>query len=256
VLTAVISAGAAAGGGTAGDGTGPGVTVGKDGDGYGGAGQTFEPVAGVADATVVLLHGLSAKVAQVAPLATIGQGAGMKRTRFILPQAGDAYVTYRDVVEPSWFNVDGTSEGATEHRDEILKAAARIERILSGERAKGVGKVAVVGMSQGGAVASTVYMRGKVPLAGAVMLATWLPLASSYPAEASAVNKALPAVMVHGGNDQVVALQWAQHSRDKMVASGRDVRLDVVDGASHTFDLQILTAANIAVEYLKGRGIN
>jgi phospholipase/carboxylesterase len=254
--TAVISA-ALSGAETGSSGGGATKTsTAVDGDGYGGQGLTYPPAAGGNPAaTVVVLHGLSATVEQMAPLVPIAQSAGLQGVRFILPQAPDAYVNYRQRVEPSWFNVDGTDAGAKEFKDEILAAASRIDTILAGEVKKGVGKVAVVGLSQGGAVASTIYMRSKVKLAGVVLLSTWLPLAKEYPGAAENANKALPAKMIHGGADTVVDLKWAQDSAATMRAAGRTVDFEVVKDAPHTFELKFPTAANLAISYLKERGI-
>jgi hypothetical protein len=75
-------------------------TPAKGGDSYGGDGNTFEPVFGHAKSTVILLHGLSARISQVVPIVPVAQTAGLTRTRFILPQAPDAYVNYRRKAEP------------------------------------------------------------------------------------------------------------------------------------------------------------
>lgn len=231
-------------------------TQAKSGDSYGGAGKTYEPASGTARSSLVLLHGLSANVDQVAPVVGIAQRAGLQSTRFILPQAPDAFVNYRRRTEPSWFNVDGTNPSAAEHPDEILASVARVEKILQGELDKGVEKVAVLGMSQGGAVASTLFMRGKVKVEAAVLLATWLPLASSYPRAATPASSGTPALMVHGGNDRVVELQWAEDSAEIMRQSGRTVEFEVEANAPHVFGIKLFSVAQRSINYLKERGIN
>lgn len=233
------------------------VTSAKDGDGHGGAGIHYEPASGNAKFSVVLLHGLSAEVVQLAILATVGQSSGLQNTRFILPQAPEAFVNYRNRVEPSWFNIDATDPNAKEHRDEILASAKRVEDIIAGEEAKGVpkGNVAVVGMSQGGAVASTVYMRGP-QIKASVLLATWLPLTSSYPAEQSAANGNLEAFMIHGSDDQVVELSWAKQSAEAMRSAGRTVDFREIADAPHVFGTKILQVASLAIQHLKDAGIN
>lgn len=72
----------------------------RGGDSYGGEGKTFEPLFGSAESTVIVLHGLGARVAQVVPIVPIAQIAGLVQTRFILPQAPVAYVNYRQQEEP------------------------------------------------------------------------------------------------------------------------------------------------------------
>lgn len=251
-ISSVIGGGG--GGGSGSSGT-PGAA--KQGDSYGGEGLTFEAVSGKAEYTVILLHGLSAKVQQVAPIVTLAQINGLDRTRFILPQAPDAYVKYRDQVEPSWYNIDGTNPRAQEHEDEILKAAARIDKIIAGEYARGIpnGNVAVVGMSQGGGVALTVYMRSNERLAGVIGLSTYLPLAFTYPDAQSSTNKDVPLLMVHGSKDDVVEIEWARASVDKMKQSGRSVDFKVIEGAPHVLGTSFPKAADFAISYLKDRGL-
>lgn len=229
----------------------------KDGDSYGGDGLTFEALKGKAEYTVILLHGLSAKVEQVAPIVTLGQLSGLTSTRFILPQAPDAYVNYRRRTEPSWYNIDSTTAGAKEHEDDIMEAAGRIDKIIAGEHRRGIpeGNVAIVGLSQGGGVALTVYMRSREKLAGVVGLSTYLPLASSYPDAQSSTNKDVPLLMVHGSADDVVEIEWARMSAEKIRDSGRQIDLKVIEGAPHIFGTSFAKAAEYSIEYLKDRGI-
>lgn len=238
-----------------GGGGGSGTSQSSDGDRYGGAGLTYDAASGKATSTLVMLHGLSADVGQVAPLVGIAQRGGMQNTRFILPQAPDKYVNYRRKTEPSWFNIDGTDAGAKEHPKEILASVKRVEDILKGEKKKGVKRVAVLGMSQGGAVASTLFMRGSVKLDGCVLLATWLPLAGSYPKAATDASKGTPALMVHGGADPTVELQWAEDSAEVMRKSGRTVDFQVEPDAPHIFGLKLFSVATKSMNYLKKRGI-
>lgn len=233
----------------------PAAEPGTGGDSYGGEGKTFEPLFGNAKSTVIVLHGLSARVSQVVPLVPIAQTAGLTSTRFILPQAPEAYVNYRRRFEPSWMNMGGTTRGAQEFPGEIWATMRRLERIVEGERARGVQRVAVVGMSQGGAIASAMYMASAARLDGAVQLSAWLPDSFAGTGTLNPANARLKLLMVHGGEDAVISLGWAQTMVGVMRERGRDVDEKIIDGAGHVFGASLITAAKYCIEYLKDQGL-
>lgn len=230
-----------------------------EGDGYGGEGVVIEPASGVAKGTIVLLHGLTANLEQMRPVATIGKDNGLENTRFILLQAPEAYVNFAQTTLTSWFNINALNPEAVEYQSEILAAAARVEKIVSGERRKsGIERVAVVGYSQGGAVATTVYMRAYVKLDCVVTMASWLPLTFRYRPGSrgwrSRRNKNAPALMIHGGADEVVNLFWGQSSARVMRDAGQTVDFRIREGESHSFSGNFNDVASTVVEYLNGRG--
>jgi phospholipase/carboxylesterase len=251
------------GGGGSGAGSPPSGAAGAGrrvaGDSHGGAGLTFTPTAaGPARGSVVLLHGMDTTAEQIAPIVAIAQASGLAGTRFILPQAPSAYVDYLQNSVVSWFNMGSNDETTGEYPDEILAAVARIERIVQGEYKAGIRprKVAVVGMSQGGALATTIYMRSAAQLGGAVGVSTWLPLLDTYPAAQSAANAKLDILMIHGSQDDAVRLPVAQASVEKMKRSGRNATLNVINGAGHLLGNDLVPAASSVFEYLKAHGFD
>jgi phospholipase/carboxylesterase len=200
-------------------------------------------------------------VQQIAPIVPIAQAAGLAGTRFILPQAPTAYVDYMQKRVVSWFNMGSSADldPAGEFPAEILAAVKRIENIVKGEYKAGIppGKVAVVGMSQGGAVATTLYMRSSAPTLGAAIgISTWLPLQDSYPASASPANAKLDILMIHGSDDTAVRLPVAQASVKKMQDVGRTVTFNVINGAGHLLGNDLLPVAGSIFEYLKQHGFD
>jgi predicted esterase len=257
VLNDIIStSGASLPGGGA--GTSPITTSSVNGDSNGGDGLTFPAAVQPALFTVVLLHGSGGKSSDLVTIVTAAQLGGLQRTRFILPQAPTQFLQYRNKVEPSWFNIAATSQDAKEFGPEIVAAADRINNIIAGEyKAKiPAGNVAIVGLSQGGAVVTTVYMRSPHKLKAAVGLATWLPLPSSYPAAQSSANPSLPFRYIHGSADKVIEPQWAKSSVEVMRAAGRTVNFELIDGASHTFDAAFFSVGQKAIDELKARGLS
>lgn len=149
----------------------------------------------------------------------------------------------------------GTTRGAQEFPDEIWATIGRIERIVAGERARGVQKVAVVRLSQGGAIAVSMYMVSNVRLDAVVGLSAWLPDAMAGRDTASAANANLPLLMVHGRSDRVIELAWSEQMIAVMRGLGRTVDAKVINGAGHTFGASLLTAARYTIDYLKKHGV-
>ena len=85
-------------------------------------------------------------------------------------------------------------------------------------------RIVLAGFSQGGAIALQVGLRHKEPLAGIVALSTYLTLEESLAAEASAANKAVPILMCHGTQDEIVPLRLAEASKSTLQAKGYEVQ--------------------------------
>jgi uncharacterized protein len=152
-------------------------------------------------------------------------------------------------------NMGGTCRGADEFPGDIYATIRRLERIVKGERARGVEKVAVVGMSQGGAVATSMYMVSNMRLDGVVGLSAWLPDSMAGANTAAPVNAALPLLMVHGSADDVIELGWNQAMIAVMRERGRVVESKVIDGAGHAFGKDVFTALKYTFGYLKHQGL-
>jgi phospholipase/carboxylesterase len=80
--------------------------------------------------------------------------------------------------------------------------------------------VVLAGFSQGGAIALQAGLRHAERLAGILALSTYLPLAGTLAAEASAANRDLPIFMAHGRFDDIIPLERAERSRDALSALG------------------------------------
>lgn len=225
------------------------------GDTYGGNGKTFEPIFGAAQSTVIVLHGLSGTDTTMVPLVVFAQLSGMRRSRFIVAQAPIAYVDYRGLREPSWFNMGGLFQEATQYPQDILASICRIERIIHGEQARGVEKVAVVGLSQGGAVATGLLATSNLNISAVVGLSTWFPDSLVQFASQSSVNKALPLLMIHGEVDTVVTREWTDGTLNILRGLGHVVDQQILPGVGHAFGSKIFTAARMAIDYLKEKGI-
>ena len=173
-------------------------------------------------ASLVWMHGLGADAEDFAELPELlGLGPGV---RCVLPRAPVRPVTLNGGVPMrAWFDILGLGPDFVEDEAGIRASAEAVVALLERERARGSTRLAVGGFSQGGALALHVGVRAARRLAGVVGLSAWLPLGERAAAEVTAEGRASPVWMGHGRDDEIVRLEWAERSRDRLLALGCDV---------------------------------
>ena len=160
-------------------------------------------------ASIIWMHGLGADGNDFVPI--VGE-LGLDAVRFVFPHAPMRSVTINNVyVMRAWYDVSfGDLEGKSRRADEkgVHESQAQINALIEREEKRGVhaGSILLAGFSQGGAIALHTGLRHPRRLAGVMALSTYLPLAESLPAEASAANRDMPIFMAHGLFDPVVPL--------------------------------------------------
>ena len=188
---------------------------------------TIEPSV-PADSVIVMLHGGFQSVFDIITY-TLGLQEILPSTRFVLPQAPSRFLKILNTTGPLWF--DSVPEGP-EDVEGILKSADSIRDIANIQRqVYGMNKVGIIGISQGGAVAMTTYLRHKWDVA--VGLVTYTPLLSTYPAELTNLSKNAKALIVHGTEDEAVPFERALQSVAALESFGRIARLVSYDGEEH-----------------------
>jgi phospholipase/carboxylesterase len=174
-------------------------------------------------ASVIWMHGLGADgndFAPVVPELGLGDLLGI---RFIFPHAPMMPVTINNgLMMRAWYDVtyedlEGRSRKNPDEKG-VRASQAAIEKLIARENLRGVParKIVVAGFSQGGAIALHTGLRHSERLAGVMALSTYLPLADSLPAEASAANKDLPIFLAHGTYDAVIPFAMATASHTKL----------------------------------------
>lgn len=175
-----------------------------------------------ADSAVLLLHGFGASAWDLAPLA---QDLARPRTRFLLPDAPWLRATIAGgMTVQAWYDIR-TIEPSPEREDPagVRASAAALAALLAAEAARGVpaARTVVAGFSQGGAMALYLGRRHPERLAGMAGLSTYLVLADEPLAPA---NRATPALLAHGTEDDVVPLARGEEAARRLRAEGRAVR--------------------------------
>ena len=177
-------------------------------------------------AAVIWLHGLGADGNDFAPIVPEIDLRGLPGVRFVFPHAPKIPVTINNgYVMRAWYDVSfGDLEGKSRKPDQPgVRASQRaIEQLIARENQRGIDtrRVVLAGFSQGGAIALQTGLRYAEQLAGIMALSTYLPLAETLPAEASASNRNLPIYFAHGNYDPVIPIAMATASRAALETLG------------------------------------
>jgi phospholipase/carboxylesterase len=180
-----------------------------------------------ADAAVVWLHGLGADGNDFVPIVRELRLPAQLRVRFVFPHAPMMPVTINSgYVMRAWYDV--TFEGLDRRPDArgIVASQVAIETLLAREKARGIAtnRIVLAGFSQGGAITLQAGLRHREPLAGLMVLSSYLPLAETLAAEAAPENARTPIFMAHGSEDAVIRIDLARRSLEQLKAQGYEVQ--------------------------------
>jgi phospholipase/carboxylesterase len=173
-----------------------------------------------ANASIIWLHGLGADGYDFEPIADALQLPGV---RFVLPHAPIRPVSLNNGYEMrAWYDIYGLDADSPQDEAGIRQSQHEIEALIEAEKTRGIAadRIVLAGFSQGGAIALHTALRQAEPLAGALILSSWLPLKNRLQDEAHAANLELPIFMAHGNLDTIVPLQTAKASAQLLTAAG------------------------------------
>jgi phospholipase/carboxylesterase len=178
------------------------------------------------DATVIVLHGLGADGYDFVPIVKEFESLGAPRARYVFPHAPQMPVTINNgYVMRAWYDILGTDLVRREDERGVRQSQAAVEALIEREVARGVPRrrIVLAGFSQGGAITLQVGLRQPEPLAGLIVLSSYLPLAATMAAELVPAARAVPIFMAHGTQDPVVPLERGTSSRDQLQQLGLQV---------------------------------
>jgi phospholipase/carboxylesterase len=171
--------------------------------------------------SVIWLHGLGADGHDFAPILP-HLPLGELGVRVVLPHAPSQPVTINGGMSmPAWYDIRPTDGPARHDEAGIRASAVAIDALIANERASlPAERIAVVGFSQGGAMALHCGLRASERLAGVAALSTYLLLPEATEGERSAANAETPIFQAHGTHDAVVAPARGAHARDWLLERG------------------------------------
>ncbi len=173
---------------------------------------------------IIWLHGLGADGHDFEPVAReldLPFGA-----RFVFPHAPVRPVTINGGMPMrAWYDILALGPGGPEDEAGIRRSADAVRELIVREIDRGLSRdrIVLAGFSQGGAIALYTATREVEPLAGAIALSTYLPVAANLQSEAKAASRATPFLMAHGSLDPLIDISFGTLSRDLLLAAGYQV---------------------------------
>lgn len=170
---------------------------------------------------VIALHGLGANGRDLMPLQ---QMMGMEDIPWLFPDAPEMSVTANMGMRmPAWFDILGFNPNDPVDQLGIAQSATMVHRLIAEQAALGidVGRIVLLGFSQGGVVALHAALSGDRRVGAVVGLSTWLP-AVDVLALVSAEQQRTPIWLGHGQFDNIVPM--VAHERAKVKLSDLGVR--------------------------------
>lgn len=179
-----------------------------------------------ATACVIWMHGLGADgndFVPIVPELNLPTGHGV---RFVFPNAPTMPVTINGgYVMRAWYDIVSAELDKRADESGVRRSQALIEELIADQRSKGIAadRILLAGFSQGGVIALQTGLRHPEKLAGIMALSTYLACADSLGVEASAANRKIPLLMVHGSMDPVIPVALAKLSKARLETHGYKV---------------------------------
>jgi phospholipase/carboxylesterase len=176
------------------------------------------------ECAVIWLHGLGADGHDFEQIVDELDLERLPAIRFVFPHAPTRPVTINGgYVMRAWYDI--VSADFSQRREDaqgVRESAEQIEALIARENARGIPdeRIVLAGFSQGGAIALHAGLRHARRLAGILALSTYVPLADTLAAEASAANRDVPVFMAHGHGDTVIPYEFGQRSGELLQAQG------------------------------------
>ncbi len=180
--------------------------------------------------SVIWLHGLGADGHDFEPIVPELRLPAEMPLRFVFPHAPVRPVTVNGGMQMrAWYDIlsldgDGRSDEAG-----VRESAAQLVDMVEAERQSGIdpGRILLAGFSQGGAVAAHAGLRYSEPLAGLLLLSTYLPVAGAFDTEVientASQPRSVPIFMAHGTFDPVLPYALAKSSASIIESAGYSI---------------------------------
>lgn len=197
--------------------------------------------------SVIWLHGLGADghdFVNIVPQFNLAPELGI---RFIFPHAPKRSITLNAGYRMrAWFDIYELNANAPQDEVGIRQSQQLINQLIEREISLGVPSehVVLAGFSQGGSMALHCGLRYSQKLAGILVLSGFLLLVNNLADEISPVNKSIPILMAHGEYDNIVPIEWAEVSKQRLIDLGLNVQWKSYPIAHHVCAEEIMDISN------------
>ncbi|MEE9334748.1 MAG: alpha/beta fold hydrolase [Granulosicoccaceae bacterium] len=174
--------------------------------------------------SVIWLHGLGASGHDFEPMVPELALPDRPGVRFIFPHAPVRPITINGGASMrGWYDIDTLVFAEREHDDDGINSSIQhVNALIEQEIERGIPaqQVILAGFSQGGAIAYNAALASRHQLGGVLALSTYLPMSSDQLANVNELRKSLPLFIAHGLQDDVIDIEYAEQSVEKLKAAG------------------------------------
>lgn len=196
--------------------------------------------------TVIFLHGLGGKVAQIMPLVDYMRPR-LYQASWVMPSAPEKAVTALDgATIPAWFDMielvlpKNPPMPKHEAEEDMHESVKRVHELIEDEIAKGIDpdRIIISGFSQGCAISLLTALSTPHKLGGVMCLSGWLPMAykiknKKHPMQTDHAAE-VPVFWGHGTSDNTIQYNWGEESVAYLSQLGfKDVDFRTYSGLTH-----------------------
>ncbi len=171
--------------------------------------------------TVIWMHGLGASQHDFEDVVAELDASGL---RFVFPAAPSRPVTINGgMVMPAWYDIVSLDDPPKRESEvDVRESARQIHALIDRELERGVSArdIALIGFSQGGAMALHVSTMTSHRLAGVAVLSGYMLLPDHFEAEHQRANHDMPVLFCHGEFDPIVPIRLATNADERLRAAG------------------------------------
>ncbi len=177
--------------------------------------------------SVIWLHGLGASGHDFEPIVPELKLLSRPGVRFLFPHAPIQPVTINGgAAMRAWFDIDSLNfEARNQDNEGIAASVALIDELIAAEIDRGINEsnILIAGFSQGGAIALQAGLTLPRKIGGVIALSCYLPMTEAELDTVTSDKLQMPIFMAHGAIDEVIRVEYAEHSRDKLKARNANI---------------------------------
>jgi phospholipase/carboxylesterase len=162
-----------------------------------------------ASACVIWLHGLGADGHDFEPVVSELELPDTLHIRFVFPHAPKRPVTINGgMVMRAWYDIAPAPGGFSDNEADITRSVSLVSGMIAHEIDRGISadRIVLAGFSQGGAIALAAGLTWSEPLAGIIVLSSYLPMADSADQWIDPASSSVPIFQAHGSRDPLIEM--------------------------------------------------